>query len=55
MTVLWQLVHYTFAITFVCTRPNGTKPFDINPNGIEDLRITQVCKWISCNIYSKSI
>ena len=42
MTVLWY--YFTFAITFVCTRPNGTKPFDINPNGIEDLRITQVCK-----------
>ena len=23
-------------------RPNGTKPFDVNPNGIADFRITQV-------------
>jgi hypothetical protein len=25
------------------TRPNGTKPFDVNQNGIADFRITQVC------------
>ena len=27
----------------MCNRPNGTKPFDVNPSGIGDFRITQVC------------
>ena len=28
-------------------RPNETKPFDVNPNGIGDFRITQVCNAIT--------
>ena len=37
---------YTHLLNFiftVYTRPNGTKPFDVNQNGIAYFRITQVC------------